>query len=50
MFSSLVANSLKHRLFVLATALVLVVYGSITLPLIPVDGVSGPQPPIGHPP
>jgi HME family heavy-metal exporter len=37
MFSSLVANSLKHRLFVLATALVLVVYGSITLPLIPVD-------------
>jgi heavy-metal exporter, HME family len=37
MFSSLVANSLRYRLFVLATALVLVVYGSITLPFIPVD-------------
>src|SRR5713101_6860350 len=37
MFSSLVSNSLKHRLFVLAAALVLVLYGSITLPLIPVD-------------
>ena len=37
MFSTLVAKSLKHRLFVLATALVLIVYGSITLPLIPVD-------------
>ena len=39
MFSSLVSTSLKHRLFVLAAALVLILYGSITLPLIPVDGI-----------
>ena len=37
MFRFLVSNSLRHRLFVLAAALVLVVYGLISLPLIPVD-------------
>ena len=37
MFRSLVSASLKHRLFVLTAALVLVVYGSITLPSIPID-------------
>src|SRR5207244_9103178 len=36
-FRFLVANGLRHRLLVLAAALVLVVYGSITLPLLPVD-------------
>src|SRR6267142_3950042 len=37
MFRFLVSSSLRHRLFVLAASLVLIVYGSITLPLIPVD-------------
>src|SRR2546422_988152 len=37
MFSVLVSNILRHRLFVLAAALVLIVYGLLTLPLIPVD-------------
>jgi HME family heavy-metal exporter len=37
MFRFLVSSSLKHRLLVLAASLVLIVYGSITLPLIPVD-------------
>ena len=37
MFNFLVRNSLKHRLFVLATALALITYGSFVLPRIPVD-------------
>ncbi|RWE18165.1 MAG: efflux RND transporter permease subunit, partial [Mesorhizobium sp.] len=37
MFSFLVSNSLKNRLFVLAAALLLVVYGSYMLPKVPVD-------------
>ena len=37
MFNFLVRNSLKHRLFVLAAALVLIAYGSFVLPRIPVD-------------
>ena len=37
MFRLLVSSSLRHRLFVLAASLVLIVYGAITLPLIPVD-------------
>jgi HME family heavy-metal exporter len=37
MFNLLVSNSLKHRLFVLTGALMLVVYGSFLLPRLPVD-------------
>ncbi|RUW45735.1 efflux RND transporter permease subunit [Mesorhizobium sp. M1A.F.Ca.ET.072.01.1.1] len=37
MFSFLVSNSLKNRLFVLAAALLLVAYGSYMLPQVPVD-------------
>ncbi len=37
MFNLLVSTSLRHRLFVLAAALMLVVYGSIVLPRLPVD-------------
>src|SRR5215210_5130352 len=37
MFNFLVTNSLKNRLFVLAAALVLVVYGATVLPRVPVD-------------
>lgn len=37
MFNFLVSNSLKNRLFVIAAALVLVAYGSWTLPRVPVD-------------
>lgn len=37
MFSFLVSNSLKNRLFVLAAALLLVAYGSYMLPKVPVD-------------
>ncbi|MBN8955821.1 MAG: efflux RND transporter permease subunit [Rhizobiales bacterium] len=37
MFNLLVSTSLKHRLFVLAAALMLVVYGSVVLPRLPVD-------------
>jgi HME family heavy-metal exporter len=37
MFNFLVSNSLKHRLFVIVAALVLVVYGSFVLPRLPVD-------------
>ena len=37
MFNLLVTASLRNRLFVLAAALLLVVYGSLTLPRIPVD-------------
>lgn len=37
MFNFLVSASLRHRLFVIAAALVLVAYGSFVLPRIPVD-------------
>jgi len=37
MFNILVTSSLRHRLFVIAAALVLVVYGSWVLPRVPVD-------------
>jgi HME family heavy-metal exporter len=37
MFNLLVSASLRNRLFVLATALVLVVYGAYVLPRVPVD-------------
>ncbi|TIS94209.1 MAG: efflux RND transporter permease subunit, partial [Mesorhizobium sp.] len=37
MFSFLVSNSLKNRLFVVAAALLLVAYGSYMLPKVPVD-------------
>src|SRR5215203_951950 len=37
MFNFLVTTSLKNRLFVLAAALVLVVYGLYVLPRVPVD-------------
>ncbi|HKD30026.1 MAG TPA: efflux RND transporter permease subunit, partial [Xanthobacteraceae bacterium] len=37
MFNRLVSASLRHRLVVLAVALVLSVYGALVLPLIPVD-------------
>src|SRR5438309_11873894 len=37
MFNFLVTNSLKNRLFVLAAALVLVVYGATVLPRVPID-------------
>ena len=37
MFNHLVSASLRHRLVVLAVALVLSVYGALVLPLIPVD-------------
>ncbi len=37
MFNFLVSNSLKHRLFVLAAALMLAIYGSFLLPRLPVD-------------
>ena len=37
MFQFLVTNSLRNRLFVLATALILVGYGLFTLPRIPID-------------
>src|SRR4029453_16274642 len=37
MFGFIVRNSLRNRLFVLAAAIVLVVYGSFTLPRIPID-------------
>ena len=37
MFNLLVTASLRHRLFVIAAALLLVVYGSIVLPRLPVD-------------
>src|SRR3954453_880589 len=37
MFNLLVTNSLKNRLFVLAAALVLAVYGASVLPRVPVD-------------
>src|SRR5499426_2839125 len=37
MFRFVVSNSLRNRLFVLAVAIVLVAYGSFTLPRIPID-------------
>ena len=37
MFNILVSASLRNRLFVLAAALLLVVYGSAILPRIPID-------------
>src|SRR3954447_25982072 len=37
MFNALVSNSLRNRLLVLAAALVLVVYGALVLPRVPVD-------------
>src|SRR5829696_4512503 len=37
MFNLLVTNSLRHRLFVLAAALMLVLYGSYVLPRLPID-------------
>ncbi|MCC6889696.1 MAG: efflux RND transporter permease subunit [Hyphomicrobiales bacterium] len=37
MFNTLVSASLRHRLFVLASALILVGYGAFVLPRIPVD-------------
>src|SRR5215813_10209280 len=37
MFRFVVGNSLRNRLFVLAVAIVLVAYGSFTLPRIPID-------------
>src|SRR5436305_7815176 len=37
MFGLLVVASLRHRLFVLAAALVLLAYGSLVLPRIPID-------------
>jgi heavy-metal exporter, HME family len=37
MFNFLVRNSLNHRLFVLAAALVLIIYGSLMIPTVPVD-------------
>src|SRR5262245_65854757 len=37
MFNLLVTASLRNRLFVLATALILVVYGALTLRSMPVD-------------
>src|SRR5215467_4959032 len=37
MFNVLVSASLRHRLFVLAAAFILVVYGSLVLPRIPID-------------
>ncbi len=37
MFNLLVAASLKNRLLVLATAAVLIIYGSFVLPRLPVD-------------
>src|SRR5262249_30252409 len=37
MFRFVVTNSLRNRLFVLAAAIVLVAYGSFTLPRIPID-------------
>ncbi len=37
MFNLLVTASLRHRLFVIAAALLLVAYGSFVLPKLPVD-------------
>ena len=37
MFKFLVTTSLRHRLFVLAAAFILVAYGSFVLPRIPID-------------
>lgn len=37
MFNFLVRNSLKNRVFVLAAALLLIGYGSVALPRLPVD-------------
>jgi heavy-metal exporter, HME family len=37
MFKFVVSNSLRNRLFVLAAAIMLVAYGSFTLPRIPID-------------
>jgi HME family heavy-metal exporter len=37
MFNILVTSSLRHRLFVIAAAIILVVYGSWVLPRVPVD-------------
>ena len=37
MFKFIVSNSLRNRLFVLAAAIMLVAYGSFTLPRIPID-------------
>ena len=37
MFNILVTHSLKNRLFVLAAAFILIVYGSFVLPRLPVD-------------
>ena len=37
MFNLLVSTSLRHRLFVLAAALMLVIYGTLVLPRLPVD-------------
>src|SRR5215475_5624093 len=37
MFNVLVSASLRHRVFVLAAALILMVYGSLILPRIPID-------------
>ncbi|HSV25505.1 MAG TPA: efflux RND transporter permease subunit [Xanthobacteraceae bacterium] len=37
MFNVLVSASLRHRVFVLAAAFILVVYGSLILPRIPID-------------
>ena len=37
MFNVLVSASLRHRLFVLAAAAMLVAYGTLILPRIPID-------------
>ena len=37
MFNFLVTGSLRNRLFVLATAVILVVYGAMTMRSLPVD-------------
>lgn len=48
MFTFLVTHSLHNRLFVLALAAVLVVYGAFTVTRLPVDVFPRPQPADRH--